>query len=536
MNFLNSQTGYALFEYEARKKAYVDKTMLIDTVYRYARETNKYICITRPRRFGKSTAANMIAAFFEAGTAEESRKLFSGLEIGSLKEAQEEAHRKDENLPLCWTEQGKHSVIRINMIDLLVPEVQSYQDFYETLHRQMMSDIVSLYPGLAIGETTSMSEALNATGDKFIFVIDEWDAVFEMCFMTEKDKEQYILFLKALLKDKKYVHFAYMTGILPISKYSSGSPLNMFKEFNAFGDSIFYPWFGLTRAEIQALMQKKGYARPSIEDLEFWYDGYIRSYDGVHVFNPASVSEALAEGMCQSHWTGTGPMNEVRDLIQRNVKDLREDIIRMVGGETLDEELTGFSIEKSQVTSRDEILSAMVVYGFLTYHDGELRIPNHELMLKFKEALAAEPMGLNQSLKESRKLVRATLARDHVEIARLLEELHDEKIPFFQYSDENSLACVVSVGYLAALDNYRIMRESKAGKGYADFVFEPFRKTDTAIILELKYNHSAENALRCIHERGYIKRFKDYRQVLLVGINYSESTKKHTCLTELVEQ
>lgn len=189
-----------------------------------------------------------------------------------------------------------------------------------------------------------------------------------------------------------------------------------------------------------------------------------------------------------------------------------------------------------KVSTRDEILSAMVVYGFLTYNEQKLSIPNHELMLKFQEALASKELGLKQPLDDSKKLLEATLERRHSEVAALIEELHDEKIPFFTYNDENSLACVVALGYISALDSYRISREDKAGKGYVDFLFEPLKKGDTAIILELKHNRSAKNALKCIHEKEYIKRLKDYKKVLLVGINYSEKTKKHTCLTELVEQ
>ena len=174
------------------------------------------------------------------------------------------------------------------MIDLLVPEVQSYLDFYSVLSRRLLEDLKAAYPNHSIDTPMSIPEAMEKTRDKFIFVLDEWDGVFEMRFMTEKDKEDYILFLK----DKKYVRFAYMTGILPISKYFSGSPFNMFEEFSAFQDDVLSPYFGLTR---------------------------------------------------------------------------------------------------------DEILSAMVVYGFLTYHEGQLRIPNHELMLKFKEALASEPLSINYS-------------------------------------------------------------------------------------------------------------------------------------------
>ena len=534
MNFLNSGAGYTLFEEETQMVTYVDKSLLIQEVYKYVRAIRKYVCVTRPRRFGKSVAANMIAAFFDESTAAQSRKLFEGMEIGKLKKAQEEDWLKQHDPSLCWPQQGKQKVIRINMINLISDEMTSYAEFRGMLNRQMLEDIREMYPRLpAADEFEFIPNILKKTGDRFIFVIDEWDAVFEAPFMTEANKQSYILFLKALLKDQPYVNFVYMTGILPIAKYTSGSALNMFREFTAFQDALFYPYFGLTKKEISDLMERKGIAEPSIEDLSAWYDGYIRE-DGIHVYNPASVSLALGEGVCKNNWTGTGPMNEVRDMIEKNVKDLREDIIRMAGGETLHIRLSGFSVEKTRIASRDEILSAMVVYGFLSYDRERLRIPNHELMLKFQEALASEKMGLKQTIEESEKLLHATLERDHKEIARLIEELHDEKIPFFQYNDENSLACVVTVGYLAALDYYEIRREDKAGKGYVDFLFNPIRRNDPAMILELKYNRSAKNALKCIHERGYIQRFRDYPKVLLIGINYSEKTKKHTCLTELI--
>lgn len=534
MNFLNNGTGYALFSLEVRKKAYVDKSLLIHDVYQYANDTNRFICITRPRRFGKSVAANMLSAFFDASTAKESRELFEKLELGRLREAQERAWEAGRDLSLCWPQQGKCKVIRINMIELITGNETGYRDFWNTFERRMREDIEEAYPFLK-SSWTSSPEMLEKTGDRFIFVIDEWDAVFEAPFMTEKDKQTYILLLKALLKDRKYVQLVYMTGILPIAKYTSGSPLNMFREFTSFQDAKFYPYFGLTEKEISAVMTKKGLEKPSMEDLRSWYDGYTRE-DGEHVFNPASVSIALGEGVCKNNWTGTGPMNEVRDIIKKNVRDLREDVLRMAGGETLEIRLTGFSVEKTQVSTREEILSAMVVYGFLSYDQGRLRIPNHELMLKFQQALASEQLGLRQTLEESQRLLDETLARNHREIARILEEIHDEKVPFFQYNDENNLACVVTLGYLAALDRYRVSREEKAGKGYVDFLFEPLIKGDTPIILELKYNRSAKNALKCIQERGYAKRFKDHERVLLVGINYSERTKKHTCLTELVEK
>lgn len=528
MHFLNSEKGYSLFKGEAGYTTYVDKTLMVNAVYQYARKTKKHICVTRPRRFGKTTVANMIAAFFDKSTASKSKLLFEAMAIGKLKNRSEK-----QDPSLCWSKQGKLNVIRINMIDLIDDEIKSYRNFRYSLNRWLKEDLHEAYPSISL-KNMKTPEILEKTGDEFIFVIDEWDAIFEARFMREEDKQDYLLFLKDLL-NRDYVHFAYMTGILPIAMRTCDSPLNMFHEFSSFEDSQFYPYFGLTEQEITDLMQRQGFTKPSLSDLSSWYDGYVRE-DGIHVFNPMSVAKALGDKKCHSNWTTTGPMNEIKDIIQRNVQDIREDVIRMVGGETLHVKLGGFSIEKPEATTKDEILSAMVVYGFLSYSQGKLCIPNHELMLKFQQALASNAMGLRQTLDESTKLLEATLARDGKQVARLIEELHDDKIPFFQYSNENSLACVVTVGYLAALDKYKITREDKAGKGYVDFVFEPITKGDIPIILELKYNHSAKNALKCIHEKGYIKRFKNDKQVLLTGINYSSRTKKHTCLMELVEQ
>ena len=282
-------------------------------------------------------------------------------------------------------------------------------------------------------------------------------------------------------------------------------------------------------------MRRKGIEKPTISELSEWYDGYVH-HDGIHVYNPASVSMALGVGFCDDYWNQTGSMDTVKDLIRWNAHELKDDVIRMVSGETLEIALGGFSSEKARLSTRDEILSAMVVYGFLSYSNGKLCIPNKELLLQFQDALLMKGMGLQESLKDSRALLDATLARDEKEIARLIEQFHDDHIPHVYYNDENSLACVVTLGYLAAKDKYDIAREDKAGKGYADFIFTPKIEGKLPIIMELKYNHSAQNALNCIHKRGYIARFRKHKRILLVGINYSEATKKHTCLTELVVQ
>lgn len=195
-------------------------------------------------------------------------------------------------------------------------------------------------------------------------------------------------------------------------------------------------------------------------------------------------------------------MNEVRDIVYHNVQELREDVIFMVGGGILSIKLSGFSVETEMVSGKDETLSAMVAYGFLSYFDGHLQISSHELLLKFKSALASQKLGLGQTIDDSNRLLNATLEQRDRGIAAMVEDLHTEKISFFQYNDEKSLACVVTMGYLAAVDDYRITRE-EAGKGYADFTFEPRKKSGLPMILELTVNHSVSNARKCLRKRPH---------------------------------
>ena len=188
MNFLNNGNGYELFREEAMMDTYVDKSLMIDELYRYTQRVKKYVCVTRPRRFGKTVAANMIAAFFDESVREKSRDLFLTLNIGARKEEQQRvmdtAPDGREAAGLCWGVQGRQKVIHINMLDLLTPEIKSYEDFYQSLKELLFIDIKSAYPHLTIRDRAGIPEVLNATGKKYVFVIDEWDAVFEANFLT----------------------------------------------------------------------------------------------------------------------------------------------------------------------------------------------------------------------------------------------------------------------------------------------------------------------------------------------------------------
>ena len=292
-------------------------------------------------------------------------------------------------------------------------------------------------------------------------------------------------------------------------------------------------YFGFHEDEVKELcnqMNSVGY-----EELKYWYDGYYTS-EGKSLFNPRSVSLALQKGKCKNYWTETGPMNEIAEYIEHNVDEVREDIVKMVAGIPVEVELEGYAASQLQLDSRDEILSAMVVFGFLSYHDGFLRIPNHELMEKFQRVLKRKSMGsVADIVNNSKNVLDATIALDGQKVAQYIEEAHDREIPFLQYNNENSLSCVITLCYLYARNYYEVTREDKSGKGFVDYLFTPKKKGYPAIILELKYNKTAQEAIDQIKRKNYVDRVRNFKEILYVGINYSidaDEHKHHDCIIE----
>ena len=512
MNYLNTNSPIIHFRKNINSEIYVDKSLMIDKLNQYIGTGRCYICVTRPRRFGKTINANMLGAYYTKNMQSES--LFSALEI-----SKKDSYMKHIN---------KHNVIYIDFSRM--PDFcESYKEYIKNIIDMIKEDLLQAYPLLQNKKYFMLSKMFQDTGDSFVFILDEWDSIFYKRFMTKDDKDAYLEFLKGLLKDQPYVELAYMTGVLPIAKYSSGSELNMFEEYSFMNDNVYDAYFGFQESEVRQLCDK--FQTVSYEELKLWYDGYYTG-DGRSLFNPRSVSNALSNGLCRNYWTETGPMNEVADCIEHNVDEVREDIVKLVSGISVPVKLRGYSASEQQMNSRDEILSAMVVYGFLSYYDGVIKIPNHELMEKFEDVLSRRSMGaIRDIVNLSKEMLMATLNGDSKRVAEILEEVHDREIPFLKYNDENALSCVITLCYLYAREEYWIEREYATGKGYCDYIFIPKKQNNTAIILELKYNHSAKEAIQQIKDRNYIQKLKDYKDVLLVGINYDDK-KHHTCIIE----
>ena len=417
----------------------------------------------------------------------------------------------------------------------------------------LISDLREAYPDAKTSETDAIGDILEEIfqqyhGEKFIFVLDEWDFIFHREFITEADKAKYVAFLSNLLKDRPYVILSYMTGILPIAKYSSGSELNMFAEFTMVNSPMFGTYFGFTDDEVDDLYERycrecekqrkiKNVTRKGLRD---WYNGYYTK-SGERVYNPRSVVFALQFNNLANYWASAGPYDEIY-YIRNNVSDVRDDLALMAAGESVSAKIQEYAATSMNLSTRDEIYSAMVVYGFLSYLNGKVSIPNRELMEKFDELLMKnESLGYVYRLaKESEKMLKATLAGDTHTMEKILELVHDTEVPLLSYNHETELSAIVNLVYLAARDSYRVEREDKAGVGYVDFIFYPYDLTADGIILELKVDHTPEEAIQQIKDRKYALKFvprlaeqKKYTgKILAVGIGYEKTEKKHRCRVE----
>ena len=511
--FINAPIISNSFTEVANYKYFVDKSDFIEKVNANIKTPNKYLCITRPRRFGKTINAMMLACYYSKNA--DFKKLFDKLEI-----SKSEPYLEHLN---------KHNVIFITWCNP-TREYKTFDEYMDGFIPQLILDLKEEFPNAKINDTDAIGKIFEdiytQTGESFIFILDEWDYIFNNNLFEPEDREKFLEFLKKLLKDKPYVELAYMTGVLPIAKYSSGSALNMFKEYNILNDKKYNKYFGFTLDETKALCAKQD--KITFKELKSWYDGY-KTYSGDDIFNPRSVAYALSDGICQSYWTNTGPMDEISYYIENNVEEVRNDIVQMVSGIPVNIHLEGYGAEQINLNTRDEILSAMTVYGFLSYHDETLTIPNKELRMKFDYALKNHQMGeISKLVLKSNQMLEATLRKDTDTMEKLIQEAHDINIPIIKYNDENSLACIVTLVYLSARTKYKIVREMPAGIGFADFIFYPNDKSKPAFIIELKKDSTPEEALKQIKEKRYPLALKDYTgQKLAVGITYDCKQKQH---------
>ena len=508
------------FQEVLNSKIYVDKSELIQYTNSVLRTTQKYICVSRPRRFGKSMAANMLTAYYSRGC--DSRELFQGLKIATHPDFEKHLNQ--------------YNVIHLNMRDYLT-ESENMKQLIQFVEDDLLDELQQEFSNLRMPRRKTLVKVLEQAFAQykipFVFIIDEWDCIFRVHKSDAASQKEYLDFLRNLLKDKSYIALAYMTGILPIKKYGEHSAINVFYEYSMTDASPIEEFTGFTEQEVRQLCEQ--YNMPFSETKK-WYDGYC--VDGVSIYNPKSVVEAMLRGKFSNYWTQTETYEALKIYIQSNEFGVQDVILKLLAGEKEKIDTTTFSNDMVTFATKDDVLTLLVHLGYLTYdaETKEIWIPNDEVMEQFISTVKVMGWGsVVTALETSEKLLQATLSGDEQTVAELIEQAHQANASILKYNDENALSCVISLAYYSAQKNYTLHREMPAGKGFADIVFEPNRNCDLpAMIVELKWGHSAEEAVEQIKRKDYLDCLKNYSgEVLLVGVNYDKE-KRHTCKIERV--
>ena len=513
------------FQEALNSQIYVDKSEMIAQINKMVDTQDCYICVTRPRRFGKSMAANMLTAYYSRGC--DSREMFAPLKISS-----DDSFEKHLN---------KYNVIHINMLEFSTNNTIS--DMIAEIERTLLFDILDEFSDIRFFDETKLIRTIQDVFAKtkvpFIFIIDEWDCIFRMKRFTLDDQTEYLNFLRNLLKDKSYVALAYMTGILPIKKYGEHSTLNMFTEISITDTNIYAEFTGFTDEEVTALCDKYS---ASFDDLKQWYDGYC--VEGISIYNPRSVVESIMAKKISNYWTSTETYEALKVYVQADFDGLHDKVTRMIAGEKIEVNTAKFQNDMTTFASADDILTLLVHLGYLTYEAfgknalgrGLVWIPNAEVQQEFINCI--EDKGWEQVMKAIRasdELIQNVLDGETEKVARGVEICHEDNTSVLQYNDENSLSCVISLAFYAARKNYSFIRELPTGKGFADIVLLPFKYSDKpAMVIELKRDKSADTAIRQIKEKRYTGAPSGYAdEIILVGISYDEN-KGHSCIIEKV--
>ena len=514
------------FKEAIRSEIYVDKTGLIEQTNQYLETKQKFICVSRPRRFGKSMTLEMLSAYYSRGC--DSQELFKGLKIRRKKKTFQE-------------HLNKYDVIFLNMQQFLIEAKDGRVTEY--LEQEVLYELKKEYGKFLDRPDLGLAGALRRiyaeTGKTFVFLVDEWDCVMRERQESEAMQKQYLDFLRNLLKDQPYVALAYMTGILPVKKYGIHSALNMFNEYSMTNQYVFEEYTGFTDDEVKKLCKR---FRMDFEETSGWYDGYMLK-NFKHVYNPRSVVGAMLNHVFSSYWTSTETYDALKIYIDMDFEGLRTDIAHMLGGGRVIIDTGGFKNDMRNFETKDDVLTLLVHLGYLAYdpEKKEAFIPNKEIIGEFERSMRVSGWTeVMRVLKASEKLLEDTLSRNEENVAAALDIAHTEAASILTYNDEDSLGCAIGLAYYSARKDYMPIREFPTGKGYADIVFLPLPHANKpALVVELKYGKTAESAITQIKNRHYTQSLERYAgEILLVGINYDKENKDkpHSCVIERVEK
>ena len=513
------------FQVALNSKIYIDKTGLIEYTNSVLDTSDAYICNSRPRRFGKSYTANMLAAYYSKGC--NSEEMFSGLDIS----------RKSD----FKTHLNQYDVIHID-IQWFLANCYNSNKIVSFLSDSVISELRDIYPDiLPLGELSlpdSLSRIKDKTGQKFIIIIDEWDVLIRDEATNYYIQNEYINFLRGMFKGTeptKYIQLAYLTGILPIKKEKTQSAVNNLEEFTMLHSYELAPYIGFTENEVKMLCQK--YDR-DFEKVKKWYDGYL--LENYEIYNPKAVVSVMLRGKFRSYWSETGSYEVIVPLINMNYDGLKNTIIEMLSGQNVKVNTLTFKNDPANIQSKDDVITYLIHLGYLGYNekDETAFIPNEEIRHELINAVKSTNWSdLIHFQYESNHLLDATLSMNTQEVEEQIQKIHSEYASSIQYNDENSLSSVLTIAYLSSMQYYfKPIRELPTGKGFADFIYIPkpeYIRDYPALIVELKWNKNAKTALEQIKNKDYPEAIKQYTgNIILVAINYDKKSKNHECIIE----
>ena len=520
--FLNPD--YSAFETALNSEIYIDKTGLLAYTNKVINTKQAFICNSRPRRFGKSVTADMLTAYYSKGC--DSADIFADYEI---------SHAGDFRQHL-----NKYDVIHLDIQWCLAP-AKGAAGVVSYIEKSVIAELKEKYPDIISEETVSLPEAMSeiytVTGNKFIVIIDEWDILIRDEANNRDEQENYINFLRGMFKGTeptRFISLAYLTGILPIKKMKTQSALNNFDEFTMLDAGALASYIGFTELEVEKLCDKY---HKDFAEVKRWYDGYV--LENQQVYNPKAVVSVMLRGNFQSYWSQTGTYEVVVPLINMDFDGLKQAVIEMVSGSTVEVDTGTFQNDTVSFSSRDDVITYLIHLGYLAYDQRKqcAFIPNEEIRQELLAATKKTKWNELQEFEYQSEQLEATLDREETLVADYIEQIHMEYASAIQYHNENSLSSVLTIAYLSAMKYYfKPIRELPTGRGFSDFVFIPkeeYRVDYPALVVELKWNKSAHTELQQIKDKKYPESLLQYTgNILLVGINYDKKSKAHECVIE----
>ena len=506
-----------------RRSEYVDKSGLIGIIDQTIDTKRKLTLVSRARRFGKSMAAQMLCAYYDKSC--DSAELFDDLEIA--KSASYPQHR------------NQYDIIYLDITNLI--EKSTPSGLIPFIKERLLRELKEIYP--EVTETGVLDEQLlevtRYTGNKFIAIIDEWDVLFRDKDTTEKEKKNYLEFLRSLFKSSgttdSIFAAAYMTGILPMKKDGSQSAISEFREYTMFSPGPFAPFIGFTEEDVKKLCKKYDM---DFSQMKYWYDGYFFPGYG-SIYNSNSVMETIYWKEYRSYWSMSSSADSLIDYINMDFDGLGKAAEELLAGIPIPVRPAAFQNDPSDLGSKDEVLTLLAHYGYFSF-DPEmetLRIPNEEIREEFSRAIRkVKHTETIRRVQESDQLLLDTIDRKEAAVAAQIEKIHKEEYTPRHYHSEQALRGVIKLAYFVYKDHFVQLEELPGGRGYADIVYLPKKRSDLPILLiELKWNKDAKGAIQQIKDRDYPASLQGYgSEILLIGINYDKDDpgSKHSCKIE----